>query len=228
MENWDANTIEAYLFQNTGAGDKGIYPLVALGLPLFDTDEVYYGTYAYKVEVYGNAFRLHDNLQTHLGTLGSWCIEGWHYISSGGVGVQIWNPFVSNNWNILGIIYRNDNNRYYKWYNGAEASAAAGVTEDAYHHFSIEWDGSKIYFYVDGILKDSWNNVNNIFNGWATDTYIGQALYGSFNPFARINRVIISNIRRFGVETVPLPPQIAAGFSKDSFMGSHISKGGFR
>ena len=110
-----------------------------------------------------------------------------------------------------------------------------GNSYETWSYCSLEWDGANCKFYVDEglgagpILIATHASALNPFSGpnAGRTMRMGREFWNGDYFRGWMDHVLISNIARAGVEPLALPGG-AFGFSKDSFAGGRISKGGFR
>jgi hypothetical protein len=227
---WDSNVVAAYRFENNGNDDTGNgYSLATIGTgPLFKTDIVKYGTYSYSVAENGNRYDFSSTLATALAALDEWTIETWFWKPADGGYVH--EPILSSAWesglNTLVINPRDGN------YFEVRALTTTGGTysydwgdRPGWKHVSFQWsaDTDQLLVYVNGSLAITINSVtSNVFAVSADGFHIGNdpAFGGIKNSEVRIDRIVISDVLRNGVETLKISdptisnidPAIGSGF----------------
>ena len=238
---WPAYVMEVIPFEGNGNGLLGNFNLtnVGAGATYQNEGDAKIGTQTMSVQAAHETLRFSTGpagLVAALALKSSWTIEFWMKFALGN-NPSVWNvpfgaPWYSQGVNTAGWSLQNHTTLQQMTINGINTSEAEPFVA-GWHFLSVQWDdaANQAKFFKDGIQVGGTLAVNNnLFATLVVDFRIGDcALYGvTFHRDCRFDKLIISDVLRNGVETIEVPPSIAAGFSKDSFAGGRISKGGFR
>ncbi len=236
---YDTNTLAVYNFENNGNDSISNYNLTPVGTgPVFQTDLIKQGSYSESVQVGNGSGANYDifpnSLMTTLGSESQWTIEGWVYLSSVR-SPSVWSTFITNNWATttgdLAVELRTDSPDVCFGYAPQMNSCGydPSITTDAWHFVSVQWDGSNAKLYIDSSLVGTIASSINIFASPIGPMVIGNGTTysDSYNTNSRIDKMIVSNVVRNGVETDPtiggyFTPQIFADASGTLFAKNAI------
>ena len=220
---YDSNTLAVYTLNNTLADATGQHGnLTAVGTPSFVTDKVNKGSYSYRVPNNSNYVRFPADIVTTLGSKSAWTISGWFCTTVLKDRRSV--PFLeARRHAVLPADYlpamigvAGFQNRNYDQKLGVTlgvggqqivAEAQISTTTD-YRRFNVEWTGTQIKAYIDGVLIHTYNTTTNVFDGMIelNYPYIGvDGFFFNFLASARYDYYVVSDIARDGADVAPLP-----------------------
>ena len=220
---YDSNTLAVYTLNNTLADATGQHGnLTAVGTPSFVTDKVNKGTYSYRVPNTSNYVRFPADIVTTLGTKSAWTISGWFCTTV--LTDRNWVPFIEARRHdvpagdrataMIGLTGFQNRNYDEKFgvalgVGGQQRTSETQLTGTTnFQRFNLEWTGTQIKAYIDGVLIHTYNTTTNIFDGMSAANlpFVGiEGYYFTFLASARYDYYVVSDIARDGADVAPLP-----------------------
>lgn len=221
---YDLNVIACYTWGNSGARGEdsvGNYDVTFRGTQTFSTTDTKGGT-KWTAATNANGCTIPVALRQAIDS-GPWTLECWYQVPaqaggsdyhmdmlhsadySGSGSTSLVGPSVTNGGGYLKY--------FWNVWNGTNASfsRASYPATGTWEHWSLSQSATQIKVYQNGVLKAAINTTTNYFSAVneALAMRIGDALQNNVTHIAmhgNMDRYIVSNIDREGVETVELAP----------------------
>jgi len=213
-ENWGSDVILVYELENNYDDDIGSNDGSAQGSgQSFVSGGAKYGDYFNRQSTANGAIRWGSSVYPTLASASSWTIQMWWYAptaASGVIGNEIFQSSTSGTHKLfLKVSTATTWNPNTIWFNigNGEGDAAISWTYTAgWHHFSIEWTGTRMQLYLNGsIVLDNADTTNPftgandlVEQGWEWgNNYSSYGLYG-------LDRVVVATGNYAGAEITPI------------------------
>lgn len=193
--NFDSNVKAYYDYEGTCASQIGSYDFTVTGTIPYQTDKYIDGTRSYMASS-GNIATFSTAQNNLLKSLSAGTVSIHFYNGSGG---DFWNCVFKGAWDSTTGVYfmiGEFGNKKPEFTTQCDFwNESPKISQNAWHFLSIEWTGTQHKIYIDETLVFTKNSTNNPFVCATNTNYLGNP-----NSALRIDRMIISDIARGGIE----------------------------